>query len=159
MKSDKIITVAQASDLTKDLQKSNKKVVFTNGCFDMLHTGHIHLLKEAKKYGDQLIIGLNSDDSVKRLKGSGRPLQSSEIRKLALLSTGIVDEVIIFEENTPLALIEALKPDFLVKGGDYQKSEIVGANFVESYGGKIQIVATLDGYSTTNLVKALNDHK
>ena len=78
---------------------------------------------------------------------------------MALLSTGIVDEVIIFEENTPLALIEALKPDFLVKGGDYQKSEIVGANFVESYGGKIQIVATLDGYSTTNLVKALNDHK
>ena len=130
---------------------SNFKVVFTNGCFDFLHQGHIHVLKEAKKLGDKLVVGLNSDKSVTALKGPTRPLQNEQMRKNALLSTGLVDEVIIFDTETPIDLIKKIKPDILVKGGDYIPSKVVGANFILENGGEIIIVPLLEGYSTSNI--------
>jgi cytidyltransferase-related domain len=104
----------------------NKKIVFTNGCFDLLHTGHEDLIKTSNSYGDKLVIGLNSDESVKRLKGMGRPIQNEIDRKKALIDTGYVEKVYIFNDDTPLDLILLIKPDILVKGGDYAPKEIVG---------------------------------
>ena len=125
-------------------QLENLKVVFTNGCFDFLHQGHVHVLKEAKKLGDKLIVGLNSDKSVSKLKGPNRPLQHELIRKEALISTGLVDEVIIFDDLTPIELIKKILPDVLVKGGDYSPSEIVGHDFVFESGGEIKIIPLLE---------------
>ena len=132
--------------------KSKGSVVFTNGCFDILHVGHVQMLSEAKNRGDYLIVGLNSDSSVKRLKGESRPVNNQIDRKYLLESLRFVDEVIIFNEDTPLALIKSIRPDVLVKGGDWPIEQIVGSEFVLSYGGRVESLNFKDGYSTTNII-------
>ena len=131
---------------------NKKKIVFTNGCFDILHPGHIHILDQAKSYGDILIVGLNSDNSIKRLKGPSRPKVSQEDRLKILSSIKFVDYVVLFEEETPLKLIEKIKPNFLVKGGDYILEDIVGREFVENNGGQVKIIKLLEGHSSSSLI-------
>lgn len=133
----------------------NRRIVFTNGCFDVIHAGHTHLLNAAADLSPNaaLIIGLNSDDSVRNLKGERRPINVFNDRATVLASLYAVDAVIGFEENTPAQLIEWIKPDILVKGGDYQVDEIAGGKFVLSYGGKVEIIPFLHGYSTTEILR------
>ena len=131
---------------------NEEKIVFTNGCFDILHPGHIHILDQAKSYGDILIVGLNSDDSIKRLKGPTRPKVSQKDRLRILSSIKFVDYAVLFEEDTPFKLIKKIKPNILVKGGDYNYDDIVGSEFVKSNGGKIKIVQLLEGYSSSSLI-------
>lgn len=129
-----------------------KKIVFTNGCFDILHSGHVSYLNEAKDQGDLLVVGLNSDASVKRLKGSDRPINSEADRKFLLENLKCVDCVIIFDEDTPYELIATLKPAVLVKGGDWKIEQIVGHEIVQSYGGIVKSLSFKHGYSTTNIL-------
>tara|TARA_B100000941_G_C28352322_1_gene472508 strand:+ start:250 stop:714 length:465 start_codon:yes stop_codon:yes gene_type:complete len=131
---------------------NKEKIVFTNGCFDILHPGHIHILDQAKSYGDILIVGLNSDESIKKLKGPKRPKVSQKDRLRILSSIKFVDYAILFEEDTPLKLIKKIKPNILVKGGDYNSDDIVGSEFVKSNGGEIKIVQLLEGYSSSSLI-------
>ncbi|MFT4968895.1 MAG: rfaE bifunctional protein nucleotidyltransferase chain/domain [Chitinophagales bacterium] len=134
--------------------KSNR-IVFTNGCFDIIHVGHVHTLKEAKKLGDKLLVGLNSDNSVKRLKGSERPI-NKEINRADLLSAfEMVDAIIIFEDDTPLSVIEAIQPDVLVKGGDWKIEEIVGGEFVKKNGGEVVSVPFIPNESSSNLIEKI----
>ncbi len=133
----------------------SKTTVFTNGCFDILHQGHIYSLSQAAKEADILIIGVNSDASVKRLKGKNRPVNDQTSRALLLASLLIVDAVVIFEEDTPLELITALKPDVLVKGGDYTLDQIVGAKEIMNNGGRVVINPIVEGYSTTSTISRL----
>ncbi len=132
-----------------------KKVVFTNGCFDLLHVGHVRYLQKARKYGDLLVLGLNSDDSVRRLKGEKRPLIGQKERAHILAALDCIDYVVIFDEETPIRLLEALKPSVLVKGGDYTPETVVGKDLVESYGGKVELVEFVDGKSTTNIIEKI----
>ena len=136
-----------------EARDDGKIVVFTNGCFDLLHSGHVTLLEVAAGEGDLLIVGLNSDSSVHRLKGEGRPVQPEVERAEALLGIEEVNVVTIFSENTPLELIDSIKPDVLVKGGDYSSDEIVGADIVLSRGGEVVRVPLLEGISTTRIIK------
>ena len=138
-----------AVQFVADARSRGETVVFTNGCFDLLHKGHLSLLAAARREGDSLIVGLNSDESVRRLKGDGRPVQSERERAEALLATDAVDLVTIFAEETPLELIRQIEPDVLVKGGDYRREEIVGADVVEGREGRVVTVPLLPGYSTT----------
>jgi rfaE bifunctional protein nucleotidyltransferase chain/domain len=133
----------------------SNRIVFTNGCFDILHRGHIEYLAAAADLGSKLIVGLNSDSSVGRLKGSGRPINSFQDRALALASLRFTDAIVKFDEDTPLNLIRLVKPDFLVKGGDYTHGEIVGASDVEANGGEIVIISFTEGYSTTSFLKKI----
>src|SRR4051794_20198631 len=126
-----------------------EKVVFTNGCFDILHPGHIDLLSRARELGTKLIVGINSDASVRAIKGPGRPVNDQESRKEVLLGLRSVDEVLIFDEPTPENLIKQVEPDVLVKGGDWQPGEIIGADFVQARGGHVYSLPLKDGYSTT----------
>jgi rfaE bifunctional protein nucleotidyltransferase chain/domain len=123
-------------------------IVFTNGCFDVLHRGHVEYLKQSRKLGKKLIVGLNSDESVKRLKGSNRPVNNEEDRKAILLALRFVDEVIIFDDPTPLSLIQVLRPDIITKGGDYKPEQVVGYTFVK----QTVIIPFLDGYSSTRII-------
>lgn len=129
------------------------KIVFTNGCFDLLHPGHVDLLNRARKLGDRLVVGLNSDESVQSIKGDDRPILSQAARKEVLLGLSSVDEVLIFEELTPERLIHDIKPDILVKGGDWKPNEIIGSDFVQSYGGEVYSLPLLEGFSSSNLIK------
>ena len=131
-------------------------LLFTNGCFDILHRGHISYLNEAKKKGGFLLIGLNSDTSIKALKGPKRPINTQEERAYLLDNLKAVDGVIVFEEETPLKLIEALKPDLYLKGGDYTKESLPETPLVESYGGKVHLLPFIEGYSTSAWLKALS---
>ncbi|MCX7834296.1 MAG: D-glycero-beta-D-manno-heptose 1-phosphate adenylyltransferase [Ignavibacteria bacterium] len=149
---EKILTIS------RELKKEGKKIVFTNGCFDIIHKGHIIYLKEAKKLGDYLIVGLNSDESVRRIKGNFRPINKQEDRALILENLKPVDAVVIFNEETPINLIEKIKPDFLVKGGDWKENEIVGADFVKSYGGKVISINYIENYSTTSLIEKIKNY-
>ncbi len=135
---------------------NHRTIGFTNGCFDLIHSGHIFLLEKAKENCDYLIVGINSDNSIKRLKGNRRPINKEEDRYKILKSIKYVDEVIIFEEDTPLRLIKKISPDLLVKGSDYQKNEIVGSDYVESYGGKILRVDFIDDLSTSKTIDKIN---
>jgi D-beta-D-heptose 7-phosphate kinase/D-beta-D-heptose 1-phosphate adenosyltransferase len=132
-----------------------QRIAFTNGCFDVLHAGHVQYLQEAKKQGDVLVVGLNSDSSVRSLKGQGRPVNSIDARALVLMALHAVDYVTVFNEATPLSLVETIRPDVLVKGADYRKEEVVGAEFVESYGGRVHLAPLRPGYSTTHLLQRL----
>jgi len=134
------------------LKSANNKIVFTNGCFDIIHKGHLGYLHQSKDLGDYLIVGLNSDDSVKLLKGSDRPINNQNVRAKNLLRLDYVDAVIIFSEETPEELIKLLLPDILTKGGDYQKNQIAGSNSVIKNGGKVIILPHLKGYSTTAII-------
>lgn len=128
------------------------KIGFTNGCFDLLHPGHVKLLAEARRRCDRLVVGLNADDSVRRLKGDSRPIQNEDARAMILSSIADVDALVLFEQDTPVRLIEAIRPDVLVKGSDYRLEQVVGADFVMSYGGVVELVELLDGHSTTELI-------
>ena len=141
--------------LVEILKSQNKKVVFTNGCFDILHVGHLRYLNEAKKQGDVLIIGVNSDASVKRLKGESRPINNQFDRAEMLSGLKVVDYTVIFEEDTPEELIATLKPSIHVKGGDYKKEDLPETKIVESYGGEVRILSFVEGKSTTNIVKKI----
>ncbi len=134
----------------------SRRVVFTNGVFDLLHRGHLHYLAAAAGLGNALVVGVNSDLSVRRLgKGEDRPVTQEEDRLFALASLHSVDAVCLFEEDTPAGLIEAVRPDVLVKGGDYSAAQIVGADFVQDYGGTVETIPFLEGYSTTALIQKL----
>ena len=143
---------SEAKSIIFDYKNKGKKVVFTNGCFDIIHKGHKTYLKAAKRLGDYLIIGLNSDSSVRELKGLDRPINDQNNRAKNLLKLDYVDAVTIFSELTPEILINDLSPDLLVKGGDYKPEEVVGRDFVQSYGGKVVILPFVPGYSTTNII-------
>ncbi|MBN8790192.1 MAG: D-glycero-beta-D-manno-heptose 1-phosphate adenylyltransferase [Terrimonas sp.] len=151
----KILTPDAAKHQAKRWNLLNKKIVFTNGCFDILHQGHIAILSHAAESGDVLVVGVNSDASVKRLKGEDRPVNDESFRALMLASLTIVDAVVLFEEDTPLNLINLLEPDVLLKGGDYTIDQIVGAEEVIKNGGEVKIVPFVNGYSTTALIKKI----
>ncbi|MBC8216686.1 MAG: D-glycero-beta-D-manno-heptose 1-phosphate adenylyltransferase [Candidatus Marinimicrobia bacterium] len=136
-------------------KNAGEKVVFTNGCFDIMHPGHVSYLADAKSYGDRLIIGLNTDASVRKLKGAKRPIQSEADRAMILDALKSVDGVVLFDEKTPLELITALKPDFLVKGGDYSIETIVGAKEVIRRKGEVKVIPFLEGYSTSKIIKKI----
>lgn len=139
----------------QELHGQYRKVVFTNGCFDVLHRGHVTYLAQARELGDCLVVGLNSDASVKRLKGDSRPINSENDRAFVLAALSSIDYIILFEEDTPKKLIEQVKPDILVKGGDYQIDHIVGADFVLKNGGQVLTIPFVDGYSSTKIIQAL----
>jgi rfaE bifunctional protein nucleotidyltransferase chain/domain len=134
----------------------NQKVVFTNGCFDIIHRGHIEYLAKAAALGNQLVIGLNTDASVKRLKGSQRPVQDENTRALVLASFSFVSKVILFDEDTPRELINLIQPDILVKGGDYKPENIVGYDIVTARGGVVVTIELVNGYSTTSIINKLS---
>jgi D-beta-D-heptose 7-phosphate kinase/D-beta-D-heptose 1-phosphate adenosyltransferase len=153
----KIVDLARAKEKVSEVRRSGGKIVFTNGCFDVLHFGHAYLLQFARARGDFLVLGLNTDDSVRRQKSPGRPFVSEEQRAYMLSLYPFVDIVILFDDDTPLALIEALRPDVLVKGGDYTPDTVVGRDLVASYGGKVEICPRIDGLSTTDLVRKIRE--
>ncbi|OQY17952.1 MAG: bifunctional heptose 7-phosphate kinase/heptose 1-phosphate adenyltransferase [Desulfobacteraceae bacterium 4572_35.1] len=148
----KIHSLESLSDIVEHARNNGKKIVFTNGCFDLLHAGHVSYLQRARALGDLLVLGLNSDASVKRLKGSMRPLVEQKDRAQVMAALACVDYVVIFDEDTPLQLIEALRPDVLVKGGDYTPETVVGRQQVESWGGRVELISFVEGRSTTNLL-------
>lgn len=143
--------------LVEQWKANNQIVVFTNGCFDLLHYGHLHYLAAARDLGDRLVVGLNSETSVKRLKGAHRPLNDEMTRQHLLAALAFVDAVVVFEEDTPLALIERVKPQILVKGGDYTLHQIVGADIVLKNGGSVLSLPFIDGYSTTKLEQKIKE--
>jgi len=149
----KIFTLASTLDRIQAWRERGSKIAFTNGCFDLLHPGHIALLERARATADRLVVGLNGDLSVRRLKGAGRPIQSEIARATVLASLKCVDAVVIFPEDTPMNMIEAIAPDVLVKGADYTMSEVVGSDFVRSRGGQVILVELILGHSTTDTVK------
>ncbi|MBZ0266083.1 D-glycero-beta-D-manno-heptose 1-phosphate adenylyltransferase [bacterium] len=141
-----------ASKWCLEMQKDRHSVVFTNGVFDILHPGHVEVLEQSRALGDRLIVGVNSDESVKRLKGEKRPIVPEMQRAALLLGLKAVDEVVLFDQDTPAELIALLKPDVLVKGGDYTPETVVGRDTVEKNGGKVVIIPLVEGLSTTNVV-------
>ncbi len=152
-----IIGYENISILIENLKKDKKKIVFTNGCFDLLHRGHISLLKEAKSKGDILIVGINSDESVRKLKGNSRPIIDEESRAYVLSNLQVVDYVVIFNQLDPRKIIEIIKPDIHVKGGDYKKEELIETSTVEKFGGRVEIIKLSEGYSTTNIEKKIKN--
>lgn len=156
----KIVELKDAAAMSESLRKQNKKVVFTNGCFDLIHFGHIQYLRKAKKLGHRLVVGLNSDSSVKRLKGAGRPLLAEHDRAHILAALDCVDMVVIFDAKTPIKLIKAIKPDILVKGGDYKIDQIVGYKEINKWGGRVLTLPYIKGNSTTGIIeKIIRDQK
>ena len=153
---EKLRTVDVLVEMVRKLQKWNKKIVFTNGCFDIIHAGHIKYLYQAKHFGDVLVIGLNSDESVRRLKGEDRPINKETDRALVLSALEVVDYIVTFEEDTPYELIKELSPNLLVKGGDWLVDDIVGADVVLASGGEVKSLPYYEGHSTTNLLNKLN---
>jgi D-beta-D-heptose 7-phosphate kinase/D-beta-D-heptose 1-phosphate adenosyltransferase len=151
----KIVTLRQATLLAAEYRRRNEKIVFTNGCFDLLHAGHVKYLAEAAALGDALFVGVNSDQSVRRLKGPARPVIGQMDRAALLAALACVRHVMVFDEDTPQSLLEAIRPDVLVKGGTYALHEIVGREFVEAYGGRVCVTSTIDGMSTTNILASV----
>jgi len=152
----KTITLDEASKLFGPTFRSENKIVFTNGCFDILHRGHIYLLSRARELGDLLVVGLNSDASVTKLKGPDRPVNSQESRAEVLGALAFVDYIIVFEEDTPMDMIITLEPDILVKGGDYKMEAIVGHREVSSRGGQVISIPLLEGYSSSAIIDRNN---
>jgi D-beta-D-heptose 7-phosphate kinase/D-beta-D-heptose 1-phosphate adenosyltransferase len=149
----RVLNDSNISSQVEAYRKSNKKIVFTNGCFDLLHIGHVTYLEEAKKLGDILIVGINTDASVRVLKGPTRPIQNENDRSEILAALKAVDHTILFSEDTPLNLIKKIKPDVLVKGGDWKIEQIVGSDFVMSYGGTVKSLNFVNGKSTTAIIE------
>jgi len=159
MINEKIINDYKGKDLENKLKtwrNQGKSIVFTNGCFDILHLGHIDYLVKAASLGDRLIIGLNTDNSVRKIKGENRPVNNQHARSMMLASLLFTDMVVFFDEETPYSLIKTILPDVLVKGGDYKREEIVGYDILVTYGGKIKTIDFLEGYSTTTLIEKIN---
>jgi D-beta-D-heptose 7-phosphate kinase/D-beta-D-heptose 1-phosphate adenosyltransferase len=155
----KILSASEALELRQNWRGEGKSVAFTNGCFDLLHPGHVRYLEVTKSKADFLIVGLNSDPSVRRLKGASRPVQGEDARAIVLAGLQSVDAVVVFEGDTPLELITLLQPDVLTKGADYDIEDVVGAKEVLSWGGKVELVALEKGHSTTNLIAKNNGEK
>jgi D-beta-D-heptose 7-phosphate kinase/D-beta-D-heptose 1-phosphate adenosyltransferase len=153
---EKVLPLAQLVGEVSRRRQQGQRVVFTNGCFDLLHAGHVQYLAEARAQGDLLVVGLNSDASVRGLKGPTRPVQVEEARSAVLAALAAVDYVVVFDDPTPKTLIETIRPDVLVKGADYRKTEVVGGAFVESYGGRVHLATLRPGLSTTNLIQRLS---
>ena len=151
----RIIDRTEIRAVRAETRAEKRCVVFTNGCFDILHRGHVELLFKASLLGDFLVVGLNTDDSVRRLKGEGRPVTSQEDRAFILANLDMVDCVTLFDEDTPDSLIKEWEPDVLVKGGDYDPAEIVGRDFVESRGGLVKVIPLVDGYSTSHIIERM----
>jgi len=151
----KIKDIKELKLTIKKLKEENKTTVFTNGCFEILHPGHIKLLEEAKKLGDVLIVGINSDSSVKRIKGEEKLIFDEEARLKLISALEVVDYTTLFEEDTPENIIRELKPDIHVKGGDYKKEDLPESKIVESYGGKVIILPLLSGFSTTEIINKI----
>lgn len=151
----KIKSLLGLARILKKIKTAKKKVVFTNGCFDILHVGHVSYLQEAKSLGDVLIVGLNSDSSVRKLKGNKRPISSQKNRARVLSALAAVDFIVVFSSATPFNLIKAIKPDVLVKGGDWKIKDIVGAKLVRSYGGTIRRLSYVKGFSTKDLIRKI----
>lgn len=145
--------------LREKIKADKKKIVFTNGCFDIIHKGHVTYLNEAKSLGDYLIVGINSDDSVKRLKGNDRPINNENDRAFVMDNVKAVDDVLIFQEDTPYEIIKEIIPDILVKGGDWKEENIVGSDIVKKNGGKVISLRFVDDYSTTNILKKIGKSK
>ena len=151
----------QQKIVTKDFFKQQsealhqQKIVFTNGCFDVLHYGHVHYLAQAKELGDILVVGLNSDASVRRLKGEGRPINPEQARAYVLAALEMVDYVCLFDEDTPYDLVSAVQPDILVKGGDYAIENIVGGDIVKQRNGKVVVLPFVEGFSSTTIIEKL----
>ena len=151
----KVKGVEELKETVRQAQRGGRVVVFTNGCFDLLHRGHLHLLREAKRLGDLLVVALNTDLSVRRLKGPERPILPETERAELIAALEMVDYVTLFSEPDPHALIKELRPDVLVKGGDWSEDKVVGGDFVEGYGGKVAVIPYLEGYSTTRMIKKI----
>ncbi len=149
----KILIKEELSPLLKVFKFKGKKIVFSNGCFDILHRGHIEYLAKAASLGNCMVIGLNTDASVKRLKGKNRPVQDEVSRSQVMASLHFVDYVVLFDEDTPYELIKYIEPDMLVKGSDYNENEIVGADVVKANGGAVATIDLVDGYSTTSIIE------
>jgi len=154
----KIFSIAELKKEVQKWKKNNDKIVFTNGCFDILHLGHIELLAKAADLGNKLIIAVNSDASIKFLKGEKRPILDEKSRSIIIASLEKVNAVIIFKESTPLDVIKKINPDIIVKGGDYIKEDVIGKNYIEKYGGEVIIFPLSEGFSTTSILeKIYND--
>jgi rfaE bifunctional protein nucleotidyltransferase chain/domain len=151
----KLVTRKSLAAILEKARAKGKRTVFTNGCFDILHPGHVSYLERAAGMGDLLVIGLNSDSSVKAIKGKDRPLNNERDRAYVLSALSFVDYITLFGENTPDKLIRMIRPDVLVKGGDWKIGDIVGGSFVKSYGGRVARIPFLKGYSTTSLIKKM----
>jgi D-beta-D-heptose 7-phosphate kinase/D-beta-D-heptose 1-phosphate adenosyltransferase len=154
---EKLLKLKELKVRVRELRSQGKKLVFTNGCFDILHPGHIRYLRSSKALGDFLIVGLNSDHSVRAIKGPPRPIMTEKERAELLCALPFVDAVIIFEEEDPLRLIEDIVPDVLVKGGDWKEDQIVGGVFVKSRGGKVVRIPYIKGYSSSSIIKRIMD--
>ncbi len=148
-----VLTTQTLPQAVATYHQQNKKIVFTNGCFDLLHVGHIRYLQEAKAQGDILIVGVNTDASVQKLKGPTRPIQNENDRAEILTALESVDHAILFSDETPIKLIQQIRPDFLVKGGDWKIEQIVGSEFVLSYGGQVKSLQFIAGRSTTSIIE------
>ena len=153
---EKIITTDDLVLKVSQWKKNKMKVAFTNGCFDILHLGHLEILTKSKEFGDRLIVAVNSDESVRKLKGKERPINDFQTRSNILASFSFVDYVVEFSDDTPKKLIQKIKPNFLIKGGDYQKKDIVGNDILSSYGGETIIIPLIDGLSSTNTINKIN---
>lgn len=151
----RIISREDAGRIFSTSFRGKNTIVFTNGCFDLLHRGHVYYLSRARQMGDLLVVGLNTDASVRRIKGPGRPLSGEQSRAEVLASLVFVDYVILFEQDTPLELILAIRPHILVKGRDYRSEEIVGYNEVLSWGGRVETIPLLEGYSTSSIIRKM----
>lgn len=154
-----IVHFDEIENIIANLKEENKSISFTNGCFDILHRGHVEYLEKTKEYADILVLGLNSDNSVRRLKKSPRPYVNENDRAYLLSRLESVDIVCIFEEDTPLELLKKVKPDFLIKGGDYSLDQIVGREIIEEYGGKILTIPFISGKSSTNIIEEIKKKK
>jgi len=152
---EKIKNLEELAAILEELKKRGKKIVFTNGCFDLLHIGHVRYLEEAKAQGDVLVVGVNSDQSVQSLKGPQRPIVPEKERIELLAALEVTDYLVLFAEATPESLINRLRPDIHVKGGDYRKEDLPEAALVESYGGQVVLVREVKGYSTSKLIKRI----
>lgn len=152
---DKVKARKDLARILENHRTAGQRIVFTNGCFDILHPGHVRYLEEARSRGDRLVVALNSDDSVRRLKGESRPIQNEQARAELVAALHCVDFVTIFEEDTPLLTIQMLKPDILVKGGDWPMDQIVGRDFVEARGGQVFAIDFEEGFSTTSIIERI----
>lgn len=153
----KLKTLDEIVNVVRELKGQNKKIVFTNGCFDILHAGHVQYLQEARDLGDILIVGLNSDSSVNRLKGDNRPINNEQDRVIVLSALTSVSYVLIFQEDTPYNIIKKIKPDMLVKGGDWKTEDIVGSDIVGAYKGEVKNLSFIDGKSSTDIINKLKE--
>jgi len=153
----KILPLKSLKNQVTNWKKTGKKVVFTNGCFDLIHRGHIEVLAQTADLGDKLIIGLNSDVSIKKLKGEGRPIIDENSRAILLASLSFVDAIVLFSEETPLNLISNLNPDILAKGGDYKINTIVGHEFIRKNGGEVILVPFVEGFSSSSIVDKIKN--